>query len=194
MPVQARYSLAMLNCKPTPHTHTRCVKPHIVRRYAAYAFDWTLVSLIVALFPIQNMFLGVLIFMLVGAAYFSGMESSPYQGTLGKSLVGVRVEDEQGLRLSLPHAIARFFAGSASWGTLNLGHLMASWRSDGKALHDLIAKTRVCQDRGLTARHDIAVIAFLVIHVVALGISVFLAVQKVIATVYASGALGGVTY
>ena len=196
MPGQARYAPEMLITpkSTSQHHQCRCVKPHIVRRYAAYAFDWSLVSLVALMIPIENMFLGMFIFILVGAAYFSGMESSPYQGTLGKSFVGMRVENEQGLRLSLLHAITRFFAGSASWATLNIGHLMASWRSDGKALHDLLAKTRVCQDRGLTARHDIAVVTFLVIHVVVLGVSVFLAVQKTMASLHASGALNGIAY
>jgi uncharacterized RDD family membrane protein YckC len=191
---QARYAPSMPLPSPTPHPQSRCLKPHIVRRYAAYAFDWTLVSLAVALIPIENVFLGFLIFILVGASYFSAMEASSYQGTLGKSFVGMRVEDDRGLRLSLPHAILRFFSGTASWATLNIGHLMASWRTDGRALHDLLAKTRVCQDRGLSARHDIAVVAFLVIHLVSLVVSVFFAVQKTMAALNASGTLHGVVY
>ena len=191
---QDRYAPPMSTSKLAVHPQSRCVKPHIVRRYAAYAFDWTLVSLVVALIPVENVFLGLFIFILIGASYFSGMEASSYQGTLGKSLVGMRVEDDQGQRLSLLHAIARFFAGTASWITLNIGHMMATWRADGRALHDLIAKTRVCQDRGLSARHDIAVVVFLVIHVAALIISVTLAVQKTMAAINASGALNGVGY
>jgi uncharacterized RDD family membrane protein YckC len=45
--------------------------------------------------------------------------------------------------MSVARAAARFFAGSLSWLSLNLGHAMALFRRDGRALHDLIAGTAV---------------------------------------------------
>lgn len=147
-----------------------------------------------AAIPVENPFLGLGLFIMVGAIYFSAMECSSYQGTLGKWFVGIRVEDDQGMRLEPLHAMARFFAGTASWATLNIGHLMATWRPDGRALHDLIAKTRVCQERKITAQHDVAVALFLAIHVVALLVSIYMAVQRAVDALNASGALNGVAY
>lgn len=170
-----------------PRPQHNCVKPPMVRRYAAFAFDWTLVSLTVGLLPTQSLTLGFLCFVALGSVYFSLMEASSYQGTIGKFLVGIRVEDQHGSRLELPQAATRFFAGTASWATLNIGHLMASWRPDGLTLHDMIAKTRVCQDKNLGTRHHVAVGLMLAFHAITLIVSTVLAVQKALAELSAAG-------
>lgn len=169
------------------HVHIRCVKPAMVRRYAAYAFDWTLVGLAVELVPTQSLLIGVASLIVLGCAYFSLMEASSYQGTIGKFLVGLRVEDERGGRLEIHQALARFFAGALSWATLNIGHMMAMWRPDGRALHDMVAKTRVCQERNLETRHHVAVAVLLAVHVISLIVATVLAVQEAMEQLNASG-------
>ena len=169
------------------HVHVRCVKPQMVRRYAAYAFDWTLVGLLLEILPTDSVVVGFVGMIVVGALYFSLMEASSYQGTLGKMLVGLRVEDEAGYRLDLPQSFIRFFAGTASWATLNIGHMMAGWRPDGRAMHDLIAKTRVCQEKHLETRHQVAVVVLLLVHVVSLLIATALAVHRALASLSAAG-------
>ena len=82
------------------------------------------------------------------ALYFIGFEASRWQATPGKRLLGLRVRDNQGDRIGLLQSSARFLAGSVSWLSLNLGHALAGWRRDGRALHDLIAGTRVDRDTG----------------------------------------------
>jgi len=77
------------------------------------------------------------------ALYFVGFEGSAWQATPGKRLLGLAVVDLRGQRLGWPQAGARFLAGSLSWLSFNLGHALAGWRADGRALHDLIAGTRV---------------------------------------------------
>lgn len=77
------------------------------------------------------------------AIYFIGFEASAWQATPGKRWLGIRVVDRLGQRIGWPRACARFLAGSLSWLSLNLGHALAAWRSDGRALHDLVAGTRV---------------------------------------------------
>lgn len=151
-------------------------------------------GLLMLFVPVGNPFLGLFLFILVGSLYFSLMESSSYQGTVGKWFTGIRVEDEGGQRISFPHALARFFSGSASWVTLNVGHLMASWRKDGRALHDLIAKTRVCEEPKITRQHDIAVVIFLAFHFISLLGSVYFTVQSVMSQLNASGILNGMYY
>jgi uncharacterized RDD family membrane protein YckC len=75
----------------------------------------------------------------VGALWFVGFEASPWQATPGKRLAGVRVDATDGARLPFARVLARHAAGVLSWMLLNLGHALAGWRADHRALHDLIA-------------------------------------------------------
>ncbi len=63
--------------------------------------------------------------------------------TLGKMLVGVRVLGSEGGALSVGAAFLRFIGYFMSLGTLGLGFVMAGWRRDKRALHDLLAGSRV---------------------------------------------------
>ena len=81
-------------------------------------------------------------FVLAGA-YFTMMESSRYQATLGKRLLGIKVTNANGEPIALPQAIGRFVAASLSWVTMNLGHALAAWTPERRALHDYLAQTRV---------------------------------------------------
>jgi uncharacterized RDD family membrane protein YckC len=63
--------------------------------------------------------------------------------TLGKMLVGVRVMGVDGSLLSFGAALLRFIGYFASLGTLGLGFIMAGLRRDKRALHDLLAGSRV---------------------------------------------------
>lgn len=83
--------------------------------------------------------------------WFVGFEASAWAATPGKRALGLRVADMAGGRVSLARALARFAAGSLSWLTLNLGHALAGWRRDHRALHDLMAGTQVL-GRGPTPR------------------------------------------
>jgi uncharacterized RDD family membrane protein YckC len=82
-------------------------------------------------------------YLLLGGAYFVYHESSPRQATIGKRLVGIRVTDRHGARLTPARATARFAAAGLSWITLNLGHALAAWTPSRRALHDLVAGTQV---------------------------------------------------
>ena len=77
------------------------------------------------------------------ALYFSLAEGSAWQGTPGKRLAGLRVRREDGGRVGPGRALGRHCAGALSWFLLNLGHAIAGWRRDKRALHDLLAGTRV---------------------------------------------------
>jgi uncharacterized RDD family membrane protein YckC len=64
--------------------------------------------------------------------------------TLGKMIVGVRVVGgEDGVPPSFGASLLRYVAYFASCATLGLGYAMAALRHDKRALHDLIAGTRV---------------------------------------------------
>jgi len=77
------------------------------------------------------------------AIYFVASEGSAWEGTPGKRLVGLRVRDMHGGAAGIGRALARHLAGAISWLTLNLGHAIAGWRRDRRALHDLLAGTQV---------------------------------------------------
>lgn len=84
-----------------------------------------------------------LAYVVVGGLYFTLCESSAWQATPGKRLVGIKVTDDSGARLGRGQAFGRFFAGGLSWLTLNIGHALAAWTPDRRALHDMVAGTRV---------------------------------------------------
>ena len=67
-----------------------------------------------------------------------------YGASPGKRLLDLQVvtaDTHQALRL--PQAIARHLAGTLSWLSLNVGHLMAALPPEHTALHDRLSGTRV---------------------------------------------------
>ena len=164
----------------------KCEKCNLYRRYAAYAFDWTWIGLIVGWLP-GSWWVGIIAWFVLGWTYFVFTESSSYQATLGKWLVGLRVENMYGQRLDWVEANNRFWAGGLSWLSLNIGHLMAHWRSDGRALHDLIAKTRVCAENDQIIKYTITSAALLLFHAAMLVYGVWTAVEKMLGVLGAGG-------
>lgn len=85
------------------------------------------------------------------ALWFIGFERSRWQATPGKRLMRIRVEAAAGGRAAPWRIALRFVAAAPSWLVLHLGHAMAGWREDGRALHDLVAGTRVTASGALPA-------------------------------------------
>ena len=79
----------------------------------------------------------------VAALYFVVFEAGPWSATPGKRLLGLRVVDRRLQPVRTGRAAARFAGGILSWLTLNLGHALAGFRRDHRALHDLVAGTQV---------------------------------------------------
>ena len=84
-----------------------------------------------------------LLYVVLAAAYFIGMEASARQATLGKQLLGLKVTAFDGSRPGAGRVAGRFFAAGLSWLTLNVGHALAGWTRERRALHDYLAGTRV---------------------------------------------------
>jgi uncharacterized RDD family membrane protein YckC len=80
--------------------------------------------------------------MVFAALYTTVLHASGGQ-TLGKRVVGVRVVALDGEPPPGGAAFLRWLGYIASFATLGFGFLMAGLRSDKRALHDLIAGTRV---------------------------------------------------
>lgn len=75
--------------------------------------------------------------------YFTGMESSPYQGTFGKRILGLQVTNNRGTRISWWRANWRYWMKSVSKLSLMLGYLLAIISPKKRALHDWLAGTFV---------------------------------------------------
>ncbi len=84
-----------------------------------------------------------LAYVVIAGAYFALCESSRWQATLGKRLLGIKVVDADGKRIGFGRAVGRFFAAGLSWLSMNIGHAMVAWTRERRALHDYVADTRV---------------------------------------------------
>ncbi len=81
--------------------------------------------------------------LLVFWLYFSLMESSRHQATLGKMVLGIKVVDAQGKRLSFAHATGRTLGKIISGLTLYIGFMIAGANKHKQALHDIMASAYV---------------------------------------------------
>jgi uncharacterized RDD family membrane protein YckC len=79
----------------------------------------------------------------LGWVYAAGLESSPWQATMGKRWMGLKVTDLQGSRMGFLCATGRHAAKYLSALPCFLGFIMAIFSSRGMALHDRLAGTRV---------------------------------------------------
>ena len=74
-----------------------------------------------------------------GWLYFDLMESSQFQGTLGKLAVQIKVTDLQGNRLTFGRATGRHFGKIVSGTILLIGYIMVAFTEKKQGLHDLMA-------------------------------------------------------
>jgi uncharacterized RDD family membrane protein YckC len=82
--------------------------------------------------------------------YFTLMESSPKQATLGKMAIGIIVTDFNGKRISFLRACGRYFGKYLSAFIFGIGFIMAGFTRKKQALHDMLAETLVVIRRGGT--------------------------------------------
>jgi uncharacterized RDD family membrane protein YckC len=74
--------------------------------------------------------------------YFAVFESSSWQATPGKKIIGVKVTDLQGERITLGKAILRNVGRIAS-SVLYIGYIIIGFTQKKQGLHDMIAGTLV---------------------------------------------------
>lgn len=91
---------------------------------------------------------------LMQGAYHILFTASAWQATPGKRAVGIKVVDAEGRRLGLGRSAGRWFAAALSYLTLYLGFLMAAFTQRKRALHDLLADTRVVDQWAYTAHPE----------------------------------------
>jgi len=75
---------------------------------------------------------------IVGAIYYVSLDCSAKQGTWGKQIVGLKVTDLDGRRISAGRAFGRFLARYLSGCTCGIGFLLPLFTKQRQTLHDLI--------------------------------------------------------
>jgi uncharacterized RDD family membrane protein YckC len=83
------------------------------------------------------------LYIIMVASYFTLMESSEKQATLGKMAVGIKVGDERGQRISAANALGRWASKIISGMILYIGYIMVGFDARKQGLHDKIAGTVV---------------------------------------------------
>jgi uncharacterized RDD family membrane protein YckC len=81
--------------------------------------------------------------MAVNMLYWSLFESSPAQATPGKLVLGIKVTDTEGNRVSFGRAVGRYFGKILSGMILGIGYLMIAFTEKKQGLHDIVAGTLV---------------------------------------------------
>jgi uncharacterized RDD family membrane protein YckC len=83
-----------------------------------------------------------------GWLYNALMESSSWQGTVGKRVLGIRVTDLDGNRIGFGRATGRYFGKIISGMICAVGYIMVLFTERKQGLHDMMASTLVLQGAG----------------------------------------------
>ena len=89
------------------------------------------------------LFAGGLISFAINILYYTFMEASKYQATIGKMALGLKVTDSSGKKLDFVKALIRQLGKIVSGVILMIGYIMAGFTEKKQALHDMIAGTLV---------------------------------------------------
>lgn len=89
------------------------------------------------------LFAGGMIGIVVNVLYFTVLESSKYQATLGKMALGLKVTTTDGARIDFVKSLIRQIGKYVSGVILLIGYIMAAFTEKKQALHDMIASTLV---------------------------------------------------
>jgi uncharacterized RDD family membrane protein YckC len=84
-----------------------------------------------------------LLITIISILYWSLMESSKYQATVGKLALGLKVTDMEGKNLDLTKSLIRNACKIISQMILFVGFIMAGFTEKKQGLHDMIAGTLV---------------------------------------------------
>ena len=110
-------------------------------------FDWESELLRNLPYIINGIFTLILLTSLMSILYFSIMESSKHQATLGKIALGLKVTDMDGNRLDFIKAFLRNLGKILSSMIMNVGYIMAGITPKKQALHDILANTLVVRSQ-----------------------------------------------
>jgi len=80
---------------------------------------------------------------IAGWLYFALLESSKFQGSIGKLALGIVVTDMEGNRIGFGRATGRYFGKILSGMIILIGYIMAGFTEKKQGLHDILAGTLV---------------------------------------------------
>jgi uncharacterized RDD family membrane protein YckC len=112
-------------------------------RVAAWFVDYLIAGIVVAIARVGLGVVGLLLLLPFQLFYGPIMESSAWQGTVGKRLCGLAVTDTHGERITFWRALVRWLAKILSVLVLGIGFLMIAFHPRKRGLHDIIAGTLV---------------------------------------------------
>ena len=123
-------------------------------RFLAYLVDSVILFCALILLGVAFAFLGPIgawLMTLTGLVapllYWGWMQASARQATFGKALLGMKVTDASGNRMSLLRSLGRELAKWLSAIPLMIGFLIAAFTGRKQALHDIVASTTVVKER-----------------------------------------------
>lgn len=86
--------------------------------------------------------------------YYVYAESSPWQATVGKRIMGIKVTDEHVRRISFWRSLGRRAAMAISSLTFLIGYMMCGWTARKQCLHDKIAGCLVVDKNYVPGEHS----------------------------------------
>lgn len=110
------------------------------RRALAYLIDFLILAAIGGLLPISTWGEWVL-----DLIYFVVLPCTNWQATIGKLVVGAKIVDGEGERLSFWRSVGRYFAQFISGIILCIGFIMIAFSAEKRGLHDHICNTYVLE-------------------------------------------------
>ncbi len=98
--------------------------------------------------------IGIGLCIIIGWAYYAGLESSTLHGTIGKFALKLEVTDLEGEALTLLQSTKRYLAHFLSISTLGIGFIFLAFNDKKQAVHDLLTDCMVLdivqQDKSVT--------------------------------------------
>ncbi|MBD1383318.1 RDD family protein [Bacillus sp. IB182487] len=82
-----------------------------------------------------------------GIAYYAGMHASKWQATFGKKILGIKVTDLNGQKISFWRSLGRHLSMQFISSIFMIGFIIAFFTERKQSLHDLIAGTIVVKDK-----------------------------------------------
>lgn len=121
------------------------------KRLVAFILDYVMIVVISAIvIGLMILFLSLkddtfatLVMLIVSLLYFTLMESSSRQATLGKARMKIKVVNSNGEQLTFLNALGRYLGKYLSLLIAGFGFLMIPFTKKKQALHDMLAKTYV---------------------------------------------------
>lgn len=87
--------------------------------------------------------IGIVLCVIIGWAYYAGLESSALHGTIGKYALKLEVTDLEGAGIDLVQATKRYLAHFLSLFTLGIGFIFLAFNDKKQAVHDLLTDCMV---------------------------------------------------